>query len=41
MTLKNGVVTYMNNHTQPNPEQWARARAGPAPSSCRHADGAC
>jgi hypothetical protein len=24
MTLKNGVVTYMNNQTQPNPEQWAR-----------------
>jgi hypothetical protein len=24
MTLKSGVVTYMNNDTQPNPEQWAR-----------------
>jgi hypothetical protein len=24
MTLKSGVVTYMNNQTQPHPGQWAR-----------------
>jgi hypothetical protein len=24
LTLRNGVVTYMNNDTQPNPGQWAR-----------------